>query len=122
RVTHSTRTLGWDTPTVRQSSAGVRMSRNAVGHIGYAGTSMWLDLSSGVLGVLLTNAVHPEDTSERRERLAQLRPKFYDTIAKAGEAFVGSDDGGNEPSGQGGYGYGGGTGYSIGSPLRGPGK
>jgi CubicO group peptidase (beta-lactamase class C family) len=54
--------LGWDTPTTTPgiSHAGDRWPRSgAVGHTGFTGTSLWLDLPRGRWVALLTNRVHP---------------------------------------------------------------
>ncbi len=49
----STWALGWDTPSPGGSSAGSRIGADAVGHLGYTGTSIWVDPSRGVHVVLL---------------------------------------------------------------------
>jgi len=54
--------LGWDTPSPSPgtSHAGDRWPRaGAVGHTGFTGTSLWLDLPRGRWVALLTNRVHP---------------------------------------------------------------
>jgi CubicO group peptidase (beta-lactamase class C family) len=54
--------LGWDTPSRQPgvSHAGDRWPRvGAVGHTGFTGTSLWLDLVRGRWVALLTNRVHP---------------------------------------------------------------
>jgi CubicO group peptidase (beta-lactamase class C family) len=54
--------LGWDTPshTPGVSQAGDRWPRaGAVGHTGFTGTSLWLDLPNRRWVALLTNRVHP---------------------------------------------------------------
>jgi CubicO group peptidase (beta-lactamase class C family) len=54
--------LGWDTPSAETgvSHAGDRWPRTAaVGHTGFTGTSLWLDLARGRWVALLTNRVHP---------------------------------------------------------------
>jgi CubicO group peptidase (beta-lactamase class C family) len=54
--------LGWDTPATQPgvSQAGDRWSRRfGVGHTGFTGTSMWLDLQNKRWSILLTNRVHP---------------------------------------------------------------
>jgi CubicO group peptidase (beta-lactamase class C family) len=54
--------LGWDTPSAEPgvSQAGDRWPRTAaVGHTGFTGTSLWLDLARGRWVALLTNRVHP---------------------------------------------------------------
>lgn len=86
RVRDTTRTLGWDTPSARGSMAGDRFSRTSVGHLGFTGTSIWIDLSTDIIGVLLTNSVHPK-VEGKSEALKSLRPKVYDLIAKYGEAL-----------------------------------
>jgi serine-type D-Ala-D-Ala carboxypeptidase len=54
--------LGWDTPSPVPgvSHAGDRWPRTAaIGHTGFTGTSLWLDLQRGRWVALLTNRVHP---------------------------------------------------------------
>ncbi|MEE2786640.1 MAG: serine hydrolase [Myxococcota bacterium] len=69
-----TRVLGWDSPTPGRSSAGRHLSRSAIGHLGYTGTSIWIDPVHDCVIVLLTNRVCP-DRSDIRIR--QLRPKLH---------------------------------------------
>ena len=71
--------LGWDTPTEGASSSGSYFSRNSVGHLGFTGTSLWIDLEQEVVIVLLTNRVH---LIARRSRF-ELRPKVHDLIIEA---------------------------------------
>ncbi|MEC9071963.1 MAG: serine hydrolase domain-containing protein, partial [Myxococcota bacterium] len=54
RISEATWVLGWDTPSPQGSSAGTRVSSSAVGHLGFTGTSVWLDLEQGLSVVLLT--------------------------------------------------------------------
>lgn len=62
-VAGSSRALGWDTmlPT---SSCGTHMSPAAFGHVGFTGTSLWIDPGVGRYYVLLTNRVCDGGTSE----------------------------------------------------------
>jgi CubicO group peptidase (beta-lactamase class C family) len=53
-----TRTLGRDTPSGEETSAGRVMSGATIGHIGYTGTSLWIDPLRGWVVTLLTNRVH----------------------------------------------------------------
>ena len=71
------RTLGWDTPSGPDSSAGRYFGPGTVGHLGFTGTSLWLDPSAGLAVGLLTNRVHPS-----RENIAirQLRPRLHDAL------------------------------------------
>jgi CubicO group peptidase (beta-lactamase class C family) len=52
----STRALGWDTAT-EGSSCGRFFSGSSVGHTGFTGTSLWMDLDRELIVVLLTNRV-----------------------------------------------------------------
>jgi CubicO group peptidase (beta-lactamase class C family) len=72
----SSRALGWDTmlPT---SSCGTRMSPRAFGHVGFAGTSLWIDPERSVYVALLTNRVHP---SPDNNAIARVRPVLHDAI------------------------------------------
>ncbi len=54
----ATRTLGWGGPW-EDSSGGIYVDSNAVGHTGYTGTSVWIDPGNQIFVILLTNAVHP---------------------------------------------------------------
>ncbi len=76
-VPDSTWALGWDTPSATRSSAGVGFSKSTVGHLGFTGTSMWVDLERGCHVVLLTNRVHP---SRGNELIRQFRPMIHDRI------------------------------------------
>ena len=58
-VPGSSHALGWDTPS-GVSSAGTLMSREAFGHLGFTGTSLWIDASRKLFVILLTNRVHPK--------------------------------------------------------------
>lgn len=72
--------LGWDTPTPGASSSGRHFSPSAVGHLGFTGTSLWIDLDEEVVVALLTNRCHP---SRDNERIKSFRPVFHDAVARA---------------------------------------
>ena len=78
-VAGSSRALGWDTmlPT---SSCGTQMSREAVGHTGYTGTSLWIDPAHDIYVVLLTNRVHP---TRANDAILPVRPALHDAIMTA---------------------------------------
>ncbi len=86
RLPGTTRALAWDTPTVNNSAAGKRFSQASVGHLGFTGGSIWIDLSTDIIGVVLTNAAHPSPEG-KQEALAKLRPRIYELIAKEGESL-----------------------------------
>jgi CubicO group peptidase (beta-lactamase class C family) len=71
--------VGWDTPSVGVSSSGTLFSPNSVGHLGFTGTSLWIDLEREAIVVLLTNRVH---LIAKRSRF-DLRPKVHDFIIDA---------------------------------------
>jgi serine-type D-Ala-D-Ala carboxypeptidase len=78
----SERALGWDTPGAG-TSLGERLGRGrrgAIGHLGYTGTSLWIDLDAGLVCALLTNHTHPTGVSQR-ERIRALRRRFHDAVA-----------------------------------------
>jgi CubicO group peptidase (beta-lactamase class C family) len=79
RHADSTRALGWDTRSEEGSSAGSRFSMRSIGHTGYTGTSVWIDLEKGRFAVLLTNRVHP---NSRNLRITAIRPAFHDAVAE----------------------------------------
>jgi CubicO group peptidase (beta-lactamase class C family) len=76
----STWGLGWDTPTPGQSSAGRYFAPTAIGHLGFTGTSLWIDPAQQVIVVLLTNRVHP---SRQREGIRAFRPLIHDAVMQA---------------------------------------
>jgi CubicO group peptidase (beta-lactamase class C family) len=71
--------LGWDTPTAGASSAGKHLSKNSVGHLGFTGTSLWIDLEQEAVIVVLTNRVH---LVAKRSRF-ELRARIHDLIMEA---------------------------------------
>ena len=74
--------LGWDTPTAGQSSSGSHFSSTSIGHLGFTGTSLWIDLEREAVVVMLTSRVH---LVAKRSRF-ELRPVVHDLIRDAFEA------------------------------------
>lgn len=72
----TSRALGWDTPST-PSSSGSFFSRHSVGHLGFTGTSLWLDLDARLAIVLLTNRTWPDRSSQA---IRTLRPRFHDAL------------------------------------------
>lgn len=64
----STWALGFDTPSTGDSTAGSFFSSKSIGHLGFTGTSFWLDLSDGFSVVLLSNRVYYPDTKEKMKK------------------------------------------------------
>ncbi|WP_319526648.1 serine hydrolase domain-containing protein [uncultured Desulfosarcina sp.] len=69
--------LGFDRPAAENSSAGCYFSKNSVGHLGFTGVSFWMDSTTDMTVVLLTNRVHP---FRWHNRLVDFRPKIHDRI------------------------------------------
>lgn len=76
-VKDSTRALGFDTPSARGSSAGKYLSRKSAGHLGFTGTSFWIDPERELVIVLLSNRIHP---TRDNNRIREFRPFFHDRI------------------------------------------
>ncbi|RMF96060.1 MAG: class A beta-lactamase-related serine hydrolase [Candidatus Schekmanbacteria bacterium] len=76
--------LGWDTPSEGFSTSGHYFSPLSIGHTGYTGTSLWIDMKKEVVIALLSNRVHP-DRSNRS--FIKDRPLLYDAAMEVlGEA------------------------------------
>jgi CubicO group peptidase (beta-lactamase class C family) len=71
--------LGWDTPTQAASSSGRHFSPRSIGHLGFTGTSLWIDLEREAVIVMLTNRVHQVAKKSRFD----LRPIVHDLILEA---------------------------------------
>lgn len=66
---------GFDTPSAEKSSAGKYFSSSSIGHLGFTGTSFWIDPLTSLIVVLLTNRVHPD---RNREGIREFRPQLHD--------------------------------------------
>ncbi|HWZ12802.1 MAG TPA: serine hydrolase domain-containing protein [Acidobacteriaceae bacterium] len=76
----TSRALGWDTPSPEGSSSGRLFSPHSAGHLGYAGTSLWIDFERRVAVVLLTNRCWP---SRENNAIRTVRPQFHDAVMSA---------------------------------------
>lgn len=79
----TTRALGWDTPG-DPSSAGKYFSPRSIGHLGYAGTSLWIDPERLLAAVLLTNRTWPD---RQNKAIQAVRPEFHDALAAASHSM-----------------------------------
>lgn len=77
RNDNTKRALGFDMPTVSGSSCGRYFSKKSVGHLGFTGTSFWMDLEQNIIVILLTNRIHP---SRDNDRIKHFRPILHDAI------------------------------------------
>jgi CubicO group peptidase (beta-lactamase class C family) len=75
----TSRALGWDTPS-SPSQSGKYLSPNSFGHLGYTGTSLWIDPARQLSITLLTNRTWPDCSNQA---IKQVRPKFHDTVIEA---------------------------------------
>ena len=76
-VEECTWALGWDTPSPENSSSGKHFSAKSVGHLGFTGTSVWMDLEKNVIVILLTNRTL---TTDDNEKIKAFRPRIHDVI------------------------------------------
>lgn len=85
-VAGSTWALGWDTPSAQRSSSGHYFSAQAVGHLGFTGTSIWIEPEREIAIAILTNRLHPRRDNEA---IREFRPKIHDLIMET----IGAADG-----------------------------
>jgi len=75
----TSRTLGWDTPSA-PSQSGKYFGPSSFGHLGYTGTSLWIDPERQLAIVLLTNRTWPDCSNQA---IKQVRPRFHDAVVEA---------------------------------------
>jgi len=78
----TSRALGWDTPS-SPSQSGKYFSPHSFGHLGYTGTSLWIDAERQLSVALLTNRTWPDASNKA---IQEIRPKFHDAVVEALEA------------------------------------
>ena len=76
----STRGLGWDTKSPDHSSAGHLFSPNSWGHLGFTGTSVWVDPVRHLFVLIMTNRVCP---TRKNDKTWIVRPIIHDTVINA---------------------------------------
>jgi serine-type D-Ala-D-Ala carboxypeptidase len=75
----TSRALGWDTPSA-PSQSGKYFSPQSFGHLGYTGTSLWIDPTRQLSVTLLTSRTWPDCSNQS---IRQVRPKFHNAIIEA---------------------------------------
>ncbi len=75
----TTRALGWDTPST-PSQSGKYFGPASYGHLGYTGTSLWIDPERQLSVTLLTNRTWPDCSNWA---IKQVRPRFHDAVIEA---------------------------------------
>lgn len=76
QVPASSWALGWDTPSA-PSTSGRYFSARSFGHLGYTGTSIWMDPEQELEVVLLSNRVYP---TRRNDLIKEFRPVIHDLV------------------------------------------
>jgi serine-type D-Ala-D-Ala carboxypeptidase len=72
----TSRALGWDTPSA-PSQSGMQFGPRSYGHLGYTGTSLWIDPDRQLSITLLTNRTWPDCSNQA---IKQARPKIHDAV------------------------------------------
>jgi CubicO group peptidase (beta-lactamase class C family) len=62
------------------------MSRQAFGHTGFTGTSMWMDPARDLFVILLTNRVNP---TRQNARIGRVRRDLADAVVLAADGASG---------------------------------
>jgi CubicO group peptidase (beta-lactamase class C family) len=75
----TSRALGWDTPST-PSQSGKYFGPNSYGHLGYTGTSLWIDPDRQLSITLLTNRTWPDCSNQA---IKTVRPAFHDAVMEA---------------------------------------
>ncbi len=75
----TSRALGWDTPS-SPSQSGKYFSARSFGHLGYTGTSLWIDPEQNISLAMLTNRTWPDC---QNQAIKQIRPAVHDAVMEA---------------------------------------
>ena len=75
----TSRALGWDTPS-SPSQSGRYFSAASYGHLGYTGTSLWIDPERQLSITLLTNRTWPDCANQG---IKDVRPRVHDAVVEA---------------------------------------
>jgi len=75
----TSRALGWDTPSP-PSQSGKHFGPHSYGHLGYTGTSLWIDPEQQLSVTLLTNRTWPDCSNHS---IKQVRPRVHDAVVDA---------------------------------------
>ncbi len=80
----STRALGFDTPSAEAPSAGLRFGhagpKGAIGHLGFTGTSLWIDLDRQLVVALCSNRVA---LGRANIAIRDFRSRFHEAVLDA---------------------------------------
>jgi serine-type D-Ala-D-Ala carboxypeptidase len=76
----STRTLGFDTPSLLAGQYLGRRPPGGFGHLGFTGVSLWVDRARSLVVALCTNRTY---NGRANVRIQQFRPRFHDAVVEA---------------------------------------
>ena len=73
---------GFDKPEGNNSNYGTNPDpENQIGHLGFTGTAILIDLKKEKIAALFTNATHPSaEKVDRKERIKKVRQHFFDLL------------------------------------------
>lgn len=80
RQGNSEKALGFDMPAPENSSCGHYIPATSVGHLGFTGTSFWMDIEHEIAIVLLSNRIHP---SRENIKIRNFRPRLHDAVMES---------------------------------------
>ncbi len=78
-IAKSAGATGWDVPS-ESSSSGRYFSSKSFGHIGFTGTTLWIDPEKDLFVILLTNRVNP---TRANQQIRQVRPAVHDAVIES---------------------------------------
>ncbi len=70
---------GFDGKSAEGSSAGTVLGPRSFGHLGFTGTSLWIDPDARIVVALLTNRVCP---TRDNVKIREARPRVHDALAR----------------------------------------
>lgn len=69
---------GWDSPSGARTSVGSSFSKqDTFGHLGFTGTSLWIDRTKKITVALLSNRVHP---TRENKKILPFRIAIHDAV------------------------------------------
>ncbi|MDR3089110.1 MAG: beta-lactamase family protein [Desulfobulbaceae bacterium] len=79
--------LGFDSPSGADSASGDYFRAASIGHLGFTGTSFWIDMRRRISVVLLTNrtvglSVQRAASEEERARMKRFRREIHDCVMR----------------------------------------
>ena len=82
------RGLGWNVEAPFASNRNELPPAGAFGHLGYTGTSLWIDPVTGIYVILLTNRVHPDGKGDVKKLRAQVKGVISSALGPLSETQI----------------------------------